>query len=283
MLHSKRFWAAVILLLIMLCCIVGMEILQHSRDAAETDSALPPLVWQTTYAEQETVLTTQTDIITGTTAVTETVTVTETEPLPEPSAMDPVLPDWKLDELQARVQQLSAELSNFVGWLYAADSLIDYPVVQGSDNQFYLSHAPNDSYLEIGSIFLDCRCDRALHDRTNILYGHNMSEGMFGDIRSFRTQEQFDAHPYGWLITLDTVYRLDFFVLSVTDAYDMLYDVPADCEAWTARLYETAEFSREIALAEDDRLIALSTCTPAQMEQARALLTGRLSVQGEDF
>lgn len=275
MLHSKRFWAAVILLVILLCCAVGRAVYQHSRNTAETDSALPPFVRQTVCTEQTTVPATQTDRMTKTTTVTETVTVTETEPLPEPSAMDPELPDWKLNELQERTRRLSAELSNFVGWLYIADSSIDYPVVQGSDNQFYLTHAPNDSYLEIGSIFLDCRCDRALRDTTNILYGHNMSEGMFGDIRSFRTQEQFDAHPYGWLITPDAVLRIEFFALAVTDAFDMLYDVPADHAEWAARLYETAEFSRDMALAEDDCLIALSTCTPAPIEQARALFAGR--------
>lgn len=269
MLHSKRFWIAFILVIIALCCMVYR--VASRKDAADQTEQLPAYSSVTA-----TVSSTTTVTILTTTSVTS-ISATSTQPKPEPSASDPFLPEWKLSELKEKAVELADELSGFVGWIYVADSEIDYPVMQGEDNQFYLHHAPNGSYYECGSIFLDSNCDRALTGDVNILYGHNMVSGMFGDIRSFRSQDKFDSHRYGWLITADKVWRIDFFALAVADAYDVLYDVASDGEEWITRLKETSEFFSDIAIDADDRFIALSTCTYGS-ENARALFTGRLTL-----
>lgn len=270
MLRSKRFWAAVILLAVLMCCLTARAFSRCSQ---------PDLPQKPAETLPQTVSSVRQETVPTSASVTETTaeeTVTETTERREPSAAEPELPAWKLTELREKAGELSEKLSDFVGWLYMADSAIDYPVMQGRDNQYYLSHAPDGSYLKRGSIFMDYRCARDLHDPANILFGHNMISGMFGDIRAFRTQAEFDAHRYGWFVTADTVFRIDFFVLAVTDAFDSLYDLPADSAAWRERLHETAEFEREMPLADSDSLIALSTCTYGSTAYARALLTGRL-------
>lgn len=270
MLRSVRFWTAALLLLLLICCLIGRALPQRSVPAENSGTAQSTAV--TDISGQTAPSAAETAGSGSTAGQTETQTAVR-EPV---SAAEPVLPDWKRQELTEKAQTLSASLSDFVGWLYMADSAIDYPVMQGRDNQYYLHHAPDGSYLKRGSLFLDWRCARGLTDGENIIYGHNMVSGMFGDIRAFRTQEEFDAHRCGWFVTPDTVRRIDFFVLAVTDAFDPLYTLPADSAEWRARLHETAEFEREMPLSDDDCLIALSTCTFGSTAYARALLTGRL-------
>ena len=270
MLRSKRFWTAAVLLAVLLCCLTARAFSRCSQ---------PEPVPQPVQTASETAAPLRSETAQTQTALLPTTaeqTVTETTARREPSAKEPELPAWKLSELRDKTAELSAKLSDFVGWLYMADSAIDYPVMQGRDNQYYLHHAPDGSYLKRGAIFLDYRCARDMRDPANILFGHNMVSGMFGDIRAFRTQAEFDAHCYGWFITPDTVWRIDFFVLAVTDAFDALYDLPADSDAWRERLHETAEFERDMPLTDEDSLIALSTCTFGDTAYARALLTGKL-------
>ncbi|MFQ8840004.1 MAG: class B sortase [Clostridium fessum] len=72
---------------------------------------------------------------------------------------------------------------------------INYPVVQGKDNDYYLHRDLNGQKSTAGTIFLDY-ADRAdfssLH---NVLYGHHMKNGsMFKDISRYKDQGYFDQH-----------------------------------------------------------------------------------------
>lgn len=81
---------------------------------------------------------------------------------------------------------------DYIFWISITDTAIDYPVVQGKDNDFYLI---NNFYKEnsiSGTIFLDFKNDPS-KDRNLILYGHNMRNGsMFSGINIFKEKEFFD-------------------------------------------------------------------------------------------
>ncbi|MCQ6507852.1 class B sortase, partial [Vibrio parahaemolyticus] len=51
---------------------------------------------------------------------------------------------------------LRQENEHVIGWIYCEGTVINYPVVQGSDNQYYLKHAYDGTYTTSGSIFIDC-------------------------------------------------------------------------------------------------------------------------------
>ena len=102
-----------------------------------------------------------------------------------------------------------------------------------------------------------------------------MVQGMFGDLRALKEQAAFEAHPYGWLFTADTVYRIAFFTLSVLSGYDAVYNVPCSAEDFAARLAAGTVQSRPLTLSPEDRLIAFSTCA-SDFADARALWAGKL-------
>lgn len=269
MFRGARVWIAGVLVVVLAVCLIWRG--YTSKEQKE----LSPL----NYSES-TVTTASGNENAGITAENPTIEQ-ETSAVKEadeyqPSASEPWLSRSRAEDIKARVEELSGRFPDFVGWLYMADSDIDYPVMQGTDNEYYLSHAPDGSYYRSGTLFLDWRCSRELTDGTNIIFGHNMKQGMFGDIRSYRNTEAFDSHRYAWFITPDKVYRIEFFALSIVSGFDVLYDVPSDLNEWHDRLLKTAEFQRDVKMTE--KLVAFSTCA-SDYDNARALFAGVMTEQ----
>ena len=75
---------------------------------------------------------------------------------------------------------------NMVAWLTIDDTNVDYPVMQGEDNNEYLNKDPFGDYALSGSIFLDSRNDPEFKDYYSLIYGHHMEHGMmFGAIDEY--------------------------------------------------------------------------------------------------
>ena len=70
-----------------------------------------------------------------------------------------------------------------VGWIKVEGTKVNYPVVQASDNNYYLSHAFNKTANQGGWIFADYRVNFKDFGKNTIIYGHNMNnKTMFGSI-----------------------------------------------------------------------------------------------------
>lgn len=83
---------------------------------------------------------------------------------------------------------------DIVAWIRIPE-VFDYPVVQGEDNQYYLSHTFRKESNIAGSIFLDYRNSRDFTDSKIIIYGHNMKDGsMFHVLREFQDMDFYREH-----------------------------------------------------------------------------------------
>ena len=71
----------------------------------------------------------------------------------------------------ASLQKINPDI---VGWIYIEGTQINYPVVQGNDNQYYLKHLFSGEWNGSGCIFLDSRNRADFSDRHSIIYGHHM-------------------------------------------------------------------------------------------------------------
>ncbi|MCR5718617.1 MAG: class B sortase [Oscillospiraceae bacterium] len=230
-----------------------------------------------------------TDELMQDTDATEPVTVTESwytdapDAVTEPVAVYDTLPAETMRELIAAAQTLTGAYPDAIGWLIIPGTNINYPLMQGSDNDFYLHHAYDGSKLSAGSIFLDWRCEQHLLNGINICYGHNMKNGsMFAGITKFGDTEYFNAHRYGWLATSDKVYRLDFFSLAHVDCDDSFYDGSQPVTDWIPRVERLSTICTGIEYDASDRFMSLSTCTRATGDD-RTVLTGRLvEMMGDD-
>lgn len=180
------------------------------------------------------------------------------------------------EKLKEQTQELCTNIDNSIGWINVPETKINYPVMYSGDNNFYLHRSVDGSYLRVGSIFLDYRCNSDFTSRINILYGHNMSDGsMLADVIKFIDSGYFDSHNYGWLSTPNAVYKIDFFSVSQPENYDDFYDVNSDINLWLESLRENSFIWRNIGISEEDRFISLSTCTGSE-GSSRTVLTGKL-------
>lgn len=196
--------------------------------------------------------------------------------IPQNTAVSDALPDDVRQSLIDSAQSLNNAYPDAIGWLYIPDTPINYPIMQSDDNDYYLSHAYDGSYLRAGSVFLDNRCENRFMNPINIVYAHNMKNGsMFAGVLKFADSAYFDRHRYGWLSTPEAVYRVDFFSCAKADMYDELYDGSTLINDWLSHLYNASVVWENADFSENDRFISLSTCS-YEFENARTILTGKL-------
>lgn len=222
-----------------------------------------------------------TDELMGETAAAEIVPIgsiqtTATAEIPQNIAVSDTLTDDVRQSLIDSAQSLNNAYPDAIGWLYIPDTAINYPIMQSDDNDYYLSHAYDGSYLKAGSVFLDHRCENRFMNPINIVYGHNMRNGsMFAGVVNFADPAYLDSHRYGWLSTPETVYRVDFFSCAKADWHDELYDGSLSAADWIPHVENLSVVCREMEYSENDRFISLSTCS-YEFQNARTILTGKL-------
>lgn len=166
-----------------------------------------------------------------------------------------------------------------VAWICIEGTEINYPVVQGEDNSFYLKHLFDGEWNGAGCIFLDYQNDASFSDRHSILYGHHMNNGtMFTDLEKYKEQEFFDEHPFGLLITPEKNYKIEFFSGYVVAANENAWKVDfteTEFETWLQSAADHSCFSSEIIPRTSDHILTLSTCS-YEFDDARFVLVGVL-------
>lgn len=183
----------------------------------------------------------------------------------------------------SKIASLKAEFPDLVGFIWDTDGVLDYPIVQGSDNEYYLTHLANGADSPIGSIFLDAGNKDDFSDTLSIIYGHHLKNGgMFGSLDKYKDEEYFRAHPLLYLTTKEHCFEIHLVGAYLADAANESY--PSDCTT----SQQMDDFLRGRAadwivsgsweIAPGDRLIILSTCA-YEFEDARLSLVGLLREQ----
>jgi sortase B len=166
----------------------------------------------------------------------------------------------------AALQDINPEV---VGWIQIAETAIDYPIVQGSDNQYYLDHDWKKEKNRSGAIFMDYRNDPdALTNAEThtILYGHHMRDGsMFKQLVAYKDPAFLKDHP---LILIQDQYETHYYEIfsvyvSTTDFYyiETNFATPMDYVMFIKQLQTNSMHPSDQLLTSHDRLLTLSTCT----------------------
>jgi len=155
-----------------------------------------------------------------------------------------------------------------VGYLVVNNTEISYPVVQHSDNSYYLKRDFYKRSTSMGWIYMDYRNSvNDLNDNT-IIYGHSMLNGtMFGTLKkvlssSWRKEED------NMIITLDTekgtlkfkifsAYKVDY----TTDYLKTSFSNSKEKNAFIKLISGRSSFKTKTKVTEKDKILTLSTCT----------------------
>ena len=159
-----------------------------------------------------------------------------------------------------------------VGWLKVNNTNIDYPVVQGRDNKYYLEH--NFSFEEDhnGWVFLDYRSDAVGLSKNNIIYAHNRyySGVMFGTLYKVAYSNWY-KNKDNQIIQFDTLYGQHkwkiFSIYKIPKTSDYLQVNFRDDNEWLefVKLIQTRSiYDFGVNVGADDKILTLSTCSSSR-------------------
>ncbi|MDO4288151.1 MAG: class B sortase [Eubacterium sp.] len=179
-------------------------------------------------------------------------------------------------------EELKAINGDVFGWLTIYGTHMDYPLVQGKNNQQYINTSAKGEFALSGAIFLDYRNAKDFSDFNSIIFGHHMDKNaMFGDLTKYNDQAWFDSHLTGNLYYDGADHGLEIFAFLTADAYDTNLYSPGLVLAYDQNMYlrhikELAVHYRDIDVDNDDRIVLLSTCTDATTN-GRELLAAKIT------
>ena len=170
-----------------------------------------------------------------------------------------------------------------VGWILIPDTVINYPLLQAEDNNYYLQRTWDGKSNAMGSIFLEQLSSPDLTDPNTIVYGHNMNDGsMFACLRDYREQEFWEAHPYVYILSDYGVYRYEIFSSYLASVKSNTYGVEFPTETSWLRFQEKAledsVINTGVKPEATDRVLTLSTCSGAG-HSSRWVVHARLKME----
>lgn len=169
-------------------------------------------------------------------------------------------------ETLMKYDQLLEINEDVVGWIKVPNTKIDYPVMQSSDNLYYLDKTINLEKNRAGSIFMDFRNGGDGEDKHTILYGHHMRDGtMFKGLIKYENEDFFNNQS---IIQFDTLFeeqKWEVFSAYVTGVgFDYLktnFNTPDEYKTFLTTIQEKSLFPSDVVLTENDQILTLSTCT----------------------
>ena len=160
-------------------------------------------------------------------------------------------------------------IENSIAWLTIDDSPIDYPIMQGADNNEYLNKDPLGEFSLAGSIFMDYRNAKDFSDYYCLLYGHHMEhDSMFGALDHWKDKDYYDKHRTGTLIIGDTTYNLEIFAVLNCMSYDRQVFYPFEKSGLINYLENNAAIYDDPVSS--GNILAMTTCavTPSEARLA---------------
>lgn len=119
------------------------------------------------------------------------------------------------------ILKLKEKNEDVIGWISIKNTNIDYPIVQGKDNQYYHRRDWLKNSNIGGSIYLDYRNDplNILANNSHwIIYGHHMKDGsMFENLMKYKDLDFFIENPIIEITDLYESHKFEIFSAYVTD------------------------------------------------------------------
>jgi sortase B len=171
-----------------------------------------------------------------------------------------------------------------VGWIrFDEPSVINYPIMQTTDNEKYLHYAWDGTENILGAIFLDKDNSANFQDQNTYIYGHNMSYGgaMFTKLNQYAKKEFALEYPYFYIFTLDgTEHMYQVIGASIMNDESPLYQVSFNDNdeflSYIQNLQKEFIYTLESSdITVESKIVNLITCTDISGEQ-RFVLHGKL-------
>ena len=176
---------------------------------------------------------------------------------------------------------LKGQNPDFIGWLQFDSGLLAQPVVQGTDNDFYLKHGFEKQYSSYGTVFMDHINKKS--DTNQIIYGHYVyfdDQAMFSQLTALIDQNSYDANKTFKIYYQDQtcsyqicyIYDFDSEDYGRYDYQQMNFNSQEEFDDWIQYPTEKNLIHLDDQIKYGDRFVTLQTCRPWHPEQRIILL-----------
>ena len=178
----------------------------------------------------------------------------------------------------ANEEELKSINSDYKMWIQIENTNINYPVVQGSDNDYYLKHNFRKESNISGTVFVESANDID-NDKNIILYGHNMRNGtMFNNITNYKEESFFNEDNKISIIMNNTLCEYEVFSVYVKNVSEVNLAIGfANEDEFINYAYNEADeslYKKDVDFSAEDNLITLVTCS-YEFTDARTIVVAR--------
>lgn len=157
--------------------------------------------------------------------------------------------------------------SDTKAWLSLNNTSINFPVVQATNNDYYLNHDFNKDSNANGWVFIDYRNNLDILDQNTIIYGHNTkSNTMFATLK-YSLKESWYKNEENQLIIFNTPDKqmkfkiFSVYVIDNTNDYLNINFSDNDFINFINLIKDRSIYNFGVDLTKDDKIITLSTCS----------------------
>ena len=189
-----------------------------------------------------------------------------------------------------KLEALELENSDIVGWLEISGSNISYPVLQGTDNDFYMTHNYKKEYSSEGSLFLDKDYNWEVPSTNLLIYGHNNrgTNEMFCQLLNYKDESYYKDHKKIRFTTVkeDAEYEIISVFLSRVyyknekDVFRYYYFINSNNEDEFNYYIENSKkeslYDTGVSAEYGDQLLTLSTCEFSRQDGRLAVVAKKI-------
>ena len=182
------------------------------------------------------------------------------------------------------LSNLIKQNSDTIGWIKVPNTEINYPVVQTTDNKYYLNYDFEKKENTAGWIFLDYRNRLDNSDDNYIIYGHNrLDDSMFGTLKKTMEEEWYKNNKYIYFNTTNSYLTYEVFSIYSIDKDDFKSNINSiseeKYEEYLKVSLRRSIYDFQVELTTSDKIITLYTCD--NDNENRTILQAKL-VQEKD-
>lgn len=190
-------------------------------------------------------------------------------------------------ERMLQVKELQGQNVDIIGWLEIENTNINYPVLQGTDNSYYMTHNYKKENSKNGAIFLDANYNWNIPSNNLLIYGHNLGNGMmFQELLKYEKESFYQEHPIIRFTTTEedaqyeiiSVFKSRVYHKSEKNVFRYYFFLNNESEEEYNQFVKNAKnaslYSIDTTANYGDQLITLSTCS-YYVEDGRFAVVGR--------
>ncbi len=178
-------------------------------------------------------------------------------------------PYWdfiKLNLKDVDLTKLKEQNKDTIGWIEVKGTNVNYPFVQTSDNEYYLTHSFNKTNNSAGWVFMDYRNNIKNLDKNTIIYAHGRYDNtMFGTLKNMFSKKWLN-NKNNYLINIstdssNTMWQIfSMYKINTTSEYLKVNFTESDFNNYINLIKNRSEYNFDTSVNTNDKILTLSTC-----------------------